>query len=87
MIVSGRAGTGKSHLKQMLKERMKVAAPTGVAAFNVERCTLHSLLTKGELKVLEGNRLQQLQTMFKEVYYLIMTPVFIKLFHVQRSRC
>lgn len=65
---------------------MKVAAPTGVAAFNVEGYTLHSLLdlqTRGELKELEGNRYQQLQIRFKEVKYLIideMSMVGRKLF-------
>ena len=96
MIISGTAGTGKSYLihclKQMLKEKMKVAAPTGVAAFNVEGYTLHSLLdlpTRGELKELEGNRLQQLQIRFKEVKYLIideMSMVGRKLFGQVDSR-
>lgn len=39
-------------------------APTGVAAFNVQGHTLHSLLQlpiKGEIKDLEGSQLQQLQ--------------------------
>lgn len=76
----------------MLKEKMKVAAPIGVAAFNVEGCTLHSLLdlpTRGELKELEGNRLQQLQTRLKEVKYLIIDEMSIvgrKLFGQVDSR-
>ena len=96
LIISGTAGTGKSYLihclKQMLKEKKKVAAPTGVAAFNVEGCTLHSLLdlpTRGEFKALEGNRLQQLQTRFNEVSYLIiyeMSMVGRKLFGQIDSR-
>ena len=65
MIVSGTTGTGKSFLISCLRgwlgNRVRVAAPTGVAAFNVHGCTLHSLLslpTRGEFKDLEGERLQ-----------------------------
>ena len=64
MVVSGTAGTGKSYLiqclKLLLKDRLCVAAPTGVAAFNVDGYTLHSLLSlpvKGDFKPLEGKRL------------------------------
>ena len=49
MIVSGTAGIGKSLLihclKALLLDRLRVIAPTGVAAFNVGCVTLHSLLT------------------------------------------
>ena len=55
MIISGTAGTGKSYLikclRLLLNDQMCVAAPTGVAAFNIEGHTLHSLFslpTKGE---------------------------------------
>ena len=79
MIVSGTAGTGKSFLisclRGLLGERVRVAAPTGVAAFNVHGCTLHSLLslpTRGEFKDLEGDRLQSLQQSFAEVKYIII---------------
>ena len=47
MIVSGTAGTEKSYiihcLRLLLGDRVHVAAPTGVAAFNIEGHTLHSL--------------------------------------------
>jgi ATP-dependent DNA helicase PIF1 len=47
MIISGTAGTGKSFLinclKALLRHTVKVAAPTGVAAFNVQGCTSSSL--------------------------------------------
>ncbi len=90
MIVSGTAGTGKSYLIQCLRlvlhDKLKVSAPTGVAAFNVNGHTLHSLLElpiKGEFKDLDGNRLQQLQLRLNGVKYLIideMSMVGRKLF-------
>ena len=71
MIVSGTAGTGKSYLihclRLLLKDKLCVTAPTGVAAFNIQGHTLHSLFslpTKGEFKELEGNRLHELQQSF-----------------------
>ena len=77
MIVSGTAGTGKSHLihclRLLLQRQLVVAAPTGVAAFNIDGHTLHSLLslpTRGEFKDLEGERLTKLQQSFSEVKYL-----------------
>ncbi len=61
LIVSGTAGTGNSYLihclKQLLKQKLWVAATTGVAAFNIKGCTLHSLLdlpTRSELKSCAG---------------------------------
>ena len=49
MIVSGTAGTGKSYLihclRLLLQRKVMVAAPTGVAAFNIDGHTLHSLLS------------------------------------------
>ena len=63
MIVSGMAGTGKSFLihclKALLLDRLRVMAPTGVAAFKVRGFTLHSLLhlpTCEEFNTLEGER-------------------------------
>ena len=79
MIVSGTACTGKSYLIQclrlLLQRQLVVAAPTGVAAFNIDGHTLHSLLslpTRGEFKDLEGERLTKLQQSFSEVKYLII---------------
>lgn len=79
MIVSGTAGTGKSYLIQCLKlllgDRLCVCAPTGVAAFNVDGYTLHSLFSlpiKGDFKDLEGKRLQMIQQSMKDVDYLII---------------
>ena len=79
MIVSGTAGTGKSYLihclRLLLQHQLRVAAPTGVAAFNVDGCTLHSLLslpTKGDFKDLEGERLNKLQQSFADIKYVII---------------
>ena len=79
MIVSGTAGTGKSYLinclRLLLKDGLRVAAPTGVAAFNVSGHTLHSLLrlpTKGEFKDLEGETLHTLQQDLANMRYLIL---------------
>ena len=79
MIVSGTAGTGKSYLihclRLLLKDKLCVAAPTGVAAFNVDGHTLHSLLslpTKGEFKDLEGEHLHRIQQSLANMEYLII---------------
>lgn len=60
MIVSGTAGTGKSYLinclKILLKDELRVCAPTGVASYNIQGYTLHNLFslpTKGDLKSLK----------------------------------
>ena len=79
MIISGTAGTGKSYLihclRLLLQEHVCVAAPTGMAAFNIAGHTLHSLLglpTKTEFKELEGDRLNQLQQSFSSIKYIII---------------
>ena len=98
MIVSSTAGTGKSYLihclRLLLQRQLLVAAPTGVAAFNIDGQTLHSLLslpTRGEFKDLEGERLTKLQQAFSEVKYLIideMSMVGRKIFgQVDRRLC
>ena len=47
LIITGLAGSGKSHvidaMKNLLKEKCKVCAYFGIAAFNVKGQTLHSL--------------------------------------------
>jgi len=60
LYVSGEGGTGKSYLiktikcwiKQNLKKDTAVAAPTGIAAFNIDGLTIHRLL---QLPVEHGN--------------------------------
>ena len=78
MIVLGTAGTGKSyliHCLRLLGDKVRVAAPTGVAVFNIEGHTLHSLLslpTKGEYKDLEGESLHHMQQSLTGMHYLIV---------------
>ena len=79
MIVSGTAGTGKSYLihclRLLLGNRVRVTAPTSVAAFNIEGHTLHSLLSlpvKGDFKDLEGERLHDMQQSLVNMEYLII---------------
>ena len=66
MVVCGTAGTGKSYLinclKLLLQDKLRVCAPTGVASYNIEGSTLHSLFnlpTKGDFRQLDGQELQQ----------------------------
>ena len=79
LIVSGTAGTGKSYLihclRLLLGQRVHVAAPTGVAAFNIEGYTLHSLLSlpvKADFKELQGQRLHEMQQSLAAIEYLII---------------
>ena len=79
MIVSGTAGTGKSYLihclRILLQYHVCVAAPTGVAAFNIDGHTLHSLFslpTRGDFKDLEGEHLNKLQHAFSDIKYVII---------------
>ena len=82
MIICGTAGTGKSFvikcLRGLLGSRLQVAAPTGVAAFNIQGITLHSLFhlpIHGDFKDLQGERLQSLQNSLKEIDYIIIDEI------------
>ena len=79
MIISGTTGTGTSYLinclRILLDHYLRVADATGVAAFNVDGVTLHSLFglpTKVEFKDLEGNRLNEMQQTLSNTRYLII---------------
>jgi len=79
MIISGTAGTGKSYLinclKHLLQDQLRVCAPTGVASYNIQGCTLHSLFslpTKGDFKELEGQKLHNIQQSLAVMKYLII---------------
>ena len=95
MIVSGTAGTGKSCmiycLRLLLGDRVCVAAPTGVAAFNIESHTLHSLPslpTNGEYKDMEGERLHHMQHSFAGMQYDEMSMLGRKIFgQIDKSLC
>ena len=76
---SGTGGTRKSYLihclRLLLNSRVCVAAPTGVAAFNIKGHTLHSLLglsVKSDYKDLEGERLHEMQQSLANTEYLII---------------
>jgi len=79
LIVSGTAGTGKSYLihclRLLLQHRVRVSAPTGVASFNIQGHTLHSLLrlpVKGDFKELQGQSLHEMQQSLANMEYLII---------------
>ncbi len=85
----GTAGTGKSYLIRAIRQRLQtmcgeesnppviVIAPTGVAAFNINRATIHSTLSipicnDKRLVDIDGKRLKQLQERMNMVYYIII---------------
>ena len=85
--ISGKAGCGKSavvkciakYIRRKAKPTfMKIAAPTGTAAYLVKGSTLHALLQlpvtnmKNELKELKGDRLRDLQERFEDVELLVI---------------
>ncbi|MBN1631334.1 MAG: AAA family ATPase [Thermoleophilia bacterium] len=70
VFVTGNAGTGKStlvqYLRSVLRKRLAVVAPTGVAALNVGGSTIHSffrlppkLHEEGDIKLLYDRKLYQ----------------------------
>ena len=85
-LICGTAGSGKTYLisalKQLLKDRCLVCAPTGVAADNIGGVTYHSKIPmprdKRKLDVddvrlpVDSTRLQQLESDFEQVRYLII---------------
>ena len=80
MIVNGVAGTGKSYLinaiRNLLRTSCAVTATTGKAAYNINGCTIHSLLklpvgSRGN-KQLTGQALMRLQNNLKAINYIII---------------
>ena len=74
--------TGKSYLieclRQLLGDCLRVAAPTGGAAYNVHGHTVYSLVSipvRGDFKEMEGQRLHTIQESLDSVYYLIVDEI------------
>ena len=62
-------------LRLLLNHRVCVAAPTGVAAFNIKGHTLHSLPVKVDFKELKEERLHDMQQTLADMDYLIIDEV------------
>ena len=80
LIVNGVAGTGKTYLinaiRDLLRTSCAVSATTGKAAYNINGCTIHSLLklpvgTRGN-KELTAQALVRLQNKLKGIAYIII---------------
>ncbi|EXX50788.1 Pif1p [Rhizophagus irregularis DAOM 197198w] len=82
----GTAGTGKSYLINIIRERLQensiVLAPTGVAAFNIQGSIIHSALSVpilcGTDYKLEGESLKKLQNRIKDIKYLIIDEMSMR---------
>lgn len=76
----GAGGTGKSFLirqiKAMFKDQVRVTASTGIAAFSIDGCTIHSLLhlpvRTYQRKNLSAGSLLRLQNRLKGVKYIVI---------------
>ena len=93
LFITGGAGTGKSFLLRLIRElllrknhhslpNVLVAAPTGVAAFNINGRTLHSLLqlptqdhSNAQYRPLSPRNLKILREAFRYVQYLIIDEI------------
>ncbi|XP_058791053.1 ATP-dependent DNA helicase PIF1-like [Phymastichus coffea] len=90
MFVSGFEGTGKSYLienlvlwnKRKRNKNTAVAAPTGIAAFNIEGLTIHRLLQlpveqggTAKYKSLSVNTLKRVRQSFKDVDFIIIDEI------------
>ena len=84
----GTAGTGKSYLIQAIRKQLnmmagnntntpiRVIAPTGVAAYNINGATVYSTLSlpiyNNQSTELDENRSKQLQERLHDVIYIII---------------
>ncbi|XP_058810505.1 ATP-dependent DNA helicase pif1-like [Phymastichus coffea] len=90
MFVSGFGGTGKSYLIENLvlwnklkrNKNTAVAAPTGIAAFNIQGLTIHRLLQlpveqggTAKYKPLSDNALKRLRQSLKDVDFIIIDEI------------
>ncbi len=81
VLLTGRAGTGKStllnHFRARTQKRIAVLAPTGVAAVNVEGQTIHSFfgfrpdVTLNKIKRVDGKR----ALIFKELDTIVIDEI------------
>ena len=109
LLITGRAGTGKSFLLNTIVDWLKlccpgisgrspviVAAPTGVAAKNINGFTLHSILKlpiqrgyESDFEELSSPLLQKLQQFFRGIHTIIIdecSMVSSKMFNCIHSR-
>ena len=98
MIITGLGGSGKSFVieavRSLLKEKCKVCAFFGIAAFNIKGCTLHSLLQLPIIgkrnAALKSTALSKLQSDMNGVKYLIVDEFSVigqKMFGWINRRC
>ncbi|OXV08373.1 hypothetical protein Egran_03865 [Elaphomyces granulatus] len=107
--LDGKAGTGKSHVIMLIsatldemaqsaginKSPVVRAAPTGVAAYGISGCTLHSMfhllpVGRGNAVDLNTENLHALQANFRGVRYLIIdekSMIGLKQLHWINDRC
>ncbi|XP_058804672.1 ATP-dependent DNA helicase PIF1-like [Phymastichus coffea] len=86
LFVSGFGGTGKSYLIENLviwnklkrKKNIAVAAPTGIAAFNIQGLTVHRLLQlpveqgdTAKYKPLSDNALKRIRQSLKDIHIVV----------------
>ena len=80
LIIVGVAGTGKSYLinaiRNLLQHSCAVTATTGKASYNIQGCTIHSLLKlpigPRNNKDLTGQGLVRLQNNLKDIKYILI---------------
>ena len=94
MFITGSAGSGKSRVLTAIRQLMKrsfptdicvVSAPTGVAAFGINGCTIHrtyqlpiqrqSKGLYGQYTRLQDDKLQEMRKKFHDVHYNIIEEI------------
>ena len=94
---------GKSYLihglRLLLDHRVRIAPPTGVAAFNIEGHTLHSLFNlsvKGDFKELQGEQLHQSEAAVISRHGILrcswleeslLTSMYVRCFPIEPTNC
>lgn len=84
IFIQGQAGTGKStfikYLKKHSKKRIRIVAPTAIAALNIEGATIHSMFTLPLsdfliLREVMSSRRRKLKSILKKTDILIIDEV------------